>query len=312
MLYYLPSSQKGLTLIEAAVSAAVVGVSLLGVLRLQTQLSKDNADSPVRTAALNAAQQKIEELRTFQRVSGIESYERLSCGTDDPMADPDTTPLTNATLNRVCTVGAEVNGYKPVTVTVSWTDTRGEQTVRLSSYIAKTDPVKAGELLASFNSSTITPTSAPTEAPTQAPTSAPTEAPTQAPTSAPTEAPTQAPTSAPIEPSVISQKPAGCSITPSATSCCSVKKGTTFDVVFWVDGSNLSSSSFFVSFVGDNNNGIGNGAKNGNHIYSSSSKTVTQSVTAPSGNRNEFTISLTMLDSSGISKRSDMCFKTTN
>lgn len=151
MLYYLPPSQKGLTLIEAAVSAAVVGVSLLGVLRLQTQLSKDNADSPVRTAALNAAQQKIEELRAFQRVSGVEkSYENLNsrCGTDNPMETAGTS-LTNATLNRVCTVGAEVNGYKPVTVTVSWTDTRGEkQQVRLSSYIAKTDPEKAGMLFA--------------------------------------------------------------------------------------------------------------------------------------------------------------------
>lgn len=195
MLYYLPFKQKGLTLIEAAVSAAVVGVSLLGVLRLQTQLSKDNADSPVRTAALNAAQQKIEELRAFQRVSGVESYENLNsrCDTDNPIADPDTTPLTNATLSRVCTVGLEENGYKPVTVTVDWTDTRGKQTVRLSSYIAKTDPVKAGELLASFNSSTITPTSAPTEAPTQAPTSAPTQVPTEAPTPGPTEAPTPAP-----------------------------------------------------------------------------------------------------------------------
>lgn len=199
MLYYLPSSQKGLTLIEAAVSAAVVGVSLLGVLRLQTQLSKDNADSPVRTAALNAAQQKLEELRAFQQISGVEkSYANLSCGTDNPMADPDTTPLTNATLSRVCTVGAEVNGYKPVTVTVSWADARGEtQQVRLSSYIAKTDPVKAGELLASFNGSTITPTSAPTEAPTLAPTEAPTQAPTSAPTQAPTEVPTPGPTEDP-------------------------------------------------------------------------------------------------------------------
>lgn len=186
------SEQKGLTLIEAAVSAAVVGVSLLGILRLQTQLNKDNADSPVRTAAVNAAQQKIEKLRAFQLLS---DYEGLSCGTDDPMAD---TPLTNATLSRVCTVGAEVNGYKPVTVTVSWADARGEtQQVRLSSYIAKTDPVKAGELLASFNSSTITPTSAPTEAPTLAPTEAPTQAPTSAPTQAPTEVPTPGPTEDP-------------------------------------------------------------------------------------------------------------------
>ena len=199
MLYYFPSKQRGLTLIEAAVSAAVVGVSLLGVLRLQTQLSKDNADSPVRTAALNAAQQKIEELRAFQRVSGVEkSYENLNsrCGTDNPMETAGTS-LTNATLSRVCTVGLEENGYKPVTVTVDWTDTRGKQTVRLSSYIAKTDPVKAGELLASFNSSTITPTSAPTEAPTLAPTEAPTQAPTSAPTQAPTEVPTPGPTEAP-------------------------------------------------------------------------------------------------------------------
>lgn len=94
MLRYLPSKQRGLTLIEASVSAAVVGVALLGILRLQMQLTKDNADSPVRTAALNAAQQKIEELRA-------KKYEEISAADrpDNPLAGDNS--LENAVL-RIC------------------------------------------------------------------------------------------------------------------------------------------------------------------------------------------------------------------
>ncbi|MFW9609665.1 MAG: type IV pilus modification PilV family protein [Aquaspirillum sp.] len=148
------SKQRGLTLIEASVSAAVVGIALLGILRLQMQLSKDNADSPVRTAALNAAQQKMEQLR-FQAATPT-GYAALNGGNDDNT--PSSLPvLQNATLNRSWTVEDKGN-YKSVTVTVSWANTRStdgksNETVRLSSYIAKTDPKQAGTFLASLPSS---------------------------------------------------------------------------------------------------------------------------------------------------------------
>lgn len=146
MLRYLPSKQRGLTLIEASVSAAVVGIALLGILRLQMQLTKDNADSPVRTAALNAAQQKIEELRA-------KKYEEISTvgSPDEPLAGDNR--LKNAVLSRSWAVSEVDNKYKSVTVTVDWTDSRGEQTVRLSSYIAKTDPTQAGAFLKGLSSS---------------------------------------------------------------------------------------------------------------------------------------------------------------
>ncbi len=140
------SKQRGLTLIEASVSAAVVGIALLGILRLQMQLTKDNADSPVRTAALNAAQQKIEELRA-------KKYEEISAAgsPDNPLAGNNS--LKNAVLSRPWAVSAVDSKYKSVTVTVEWTDSRGKQTVRLSSYIAKTDPKQAGAFLQGLSSS---------------------------------------------------------------------------------------------------------------------------------------------------------------
>ena len=288
MLYYLPSSQKGLTLIEASVSAAVVAVSLLGILRLQTQLSKDNADSPVRTAALNAAQQKLEELRAFQRVSGIESYERLSCGTDNPMADPDTTPLTNATLSRVCTVGAEVNGYKPVTVTVSWADARGEtQQVRLSSYIAKTDPVQAGILLAGITGNTTSNTTSNTTGNTTSNTTGNTTGNTT----------TQSP----------SVTPPTC----STSLCCSATKNINdFNVVFKVEGNQLSNQSFEITVTSTSPGNKNEAQKNGSHFYDSNTKTVTQKITTPNGSNKQFQVSLKMTDATGTPKTSSICYET--
>lgn len=142
------SKQRGLTLIEASVSAAVVGIALLGILRLQMQLTKDNADSPVRTAALNAAQQKIEQLR-FEAAT-LAGYEALTEGSYDDTASS-LPVLQNAILSRSWTVEDKGN-YKSVTVTVSWmntrsTDEKDNENVVLSSYIAKTDPAKAADFL---------------------------------------------------------------------------------------------------------------------------------------------------------------------
>ena len=145
------SKQRGLTLIEASVSAAVVGIALLGILRLQMQLTKDNADSPVRTAALNAAQQKLEQLR-FEAATPA-GYEALTEGSYDDTASS-LPVLQNAILSRSWDVTNGSN-YKSVTVTVSWANTRStdgknNETVVLSSYIAKTDPKQAGSFLASL------------------------------------------------------------------------------------------------------------------------------------------------------------------
>lgn len=148
------SKQRGLTLIEASVSAAVVGIALLGILRLQMQLTKDNADSPVRTAALNAAQQKLEQLR-FEAATPT-GYAALTEGEYEEDTPSSLPVLQNATLNRSWTVVNGSNGnYKLVTVTVSWMNTRStdeedNENVVLSSYIAKTDPTQAGAFLASL------------------------------------------------------------------------------------------------------------------------------------------------------------------
>ena len=148
------SKQRGLTLIEASVSAAVVGIALLGILRLQMQLTKDNADSPVRTAALNAAQQKMEQLR-FEAATPT-GYAALTQGEYKENPPSSLPVLQNATLSRswtVATPSASNPNYKLVTVRVSWesVSSRKQETVVLSSYIAKTDPAKAADFLAGLD-----------------------------------------------------------------------------------------------------------------------------------------------------------------
>ena len=60
-------SNKGIALIEAMVGLLLLAVALLGLARLQGVLLRDAGDSRIKTHALNTAQEKIEQLRSFSR-----------------------------------------------------------------------------------------------------------------------------------------------------------------------------------------------------------------------------------------------------
>lgn len=145
----LPSSQCGFTLIEALIAALVVAVVMLGLANLQGVTLLNSADSRMRTHALNLAQDKIEELRSF-------ANQNTYAGMDSDVVGS-TAEGINSTFTRTWEIDPCLNSVncKQATVTVEWTDAKNAiQTVQLTSYIAQTDPVKSGMLLVASSSST--------------------------------------------------------------------------------------------------------------------------------------------------------------
>lgn len=141
------SKIQGFSLIEALIAALIVGIGIIGLARLQGITLSNSSESRTRTDALNLAQKKIEELRSF---SNQTTYDNLADGTN---ANTETIMAGgNANFTRTWTITACANSMncKQAKVTVAWTDSSGEaQTVKLTSFITQTDPVKAGIVLVS-------------------------------------------------------------------------------------------------------------------------------------------------------------------
>lgn len=133
----LHARQQGIALIEAMIAAVILAVAILGLTRIQVGTLSDSGLSRVNTQALNAASDKIEELRYFSTQA---TYLNMAGGSDSV-----STP--GATLTRTWTVNNCPNSAtcKEVSVAVEWTDTTGEdREVLLTSYISEDDPVRGG------------------------------------------------------------------------------------------------------------------------------------------------------------------------
>ena len=168
--------QRGFSLIEVLVAAAVLSVGLLALGTLQMSLVRTSGDSKAYSVALALAKDKLEEMRNFTGVRGPRSYQSLTDGTDDPGNvggvqynrgwtvtryvynwNPDGNPATNDRrfmlyaddtgdtpnpFNGNTSTGyVDDNEFKRIAVRVTWVDTRGNtQTVALEDAIASLSP----------------------------------------------------------------------------------------------------------------------------------------------------------------------------
>jgi len=153
MKMILPTKIQGFSLLEALIAALVVAVAMLGLAQIQSVALLDSGDSRMKTHALNLAQEKIEELRTFANQNRFEGYAGAS----------DTATGANAAFTRTWTItdcaalptpcSADLH-YKQVNARVTWVDPKGAtQTVQLTSNIAQSDPVKSGLALLNYSGS---------------------------------------------------------------------------------------------------------------------------------------------------------------
>lgn len=156
-------SARGFTLVEALIALIVIAGGALAVAGFQLHMSRASDVAKQRSEAVRLAQQKLEELRSFDSTRpppagstvfpGSYNYQdRIVSGSDAP-TDPATT-VSNTAFTRSWVVTRDgVNPAAPnepqkwVAVTVTWTDRTGEaQNVVLRSVISSSDPVDIGIL----------------------------------------------------------------------------------------------------------------------------------------------------------------------
>lgn len=142
----------GFALIEALVAMMVVSFGMLAIAGFQTTLSLNADVSKQRTEATRLAQQKMEELRTFENLA-IYGTQMVSSSAVTPVTQETITSIagtaTNATFTRswAITSASAPDTGRSVVVTVAWTDRAGNaQQVQLTSHVSATDPLLTGSL----------------------------------------------------------------------------------------------------------------------------------------------------------------------
>jgi len=140
--------QRGFTLIEGLLAMVVMALGMLALVNLQSNLSIASDAAKHRTEATRLAQQKLDELRSFEQVAaegGKVSY----LGTVVSSAAPETIDPgdhSNTSFSRSWTVTANSEMQKSVNVLVAWTDRRGPQQLTLNTVIGRADPASISTL----------------------------------------------------------------------------------------------------------------------------------------------------------------------
>ncbi len=141
--YHPSRHQRGFSLAEILITLLVMGIGLVALAKFQGGLLQGSDLAKQRTVAANLAQDKMEELRNFETVTGSSaSYSSIASGTD-------TQTVGNATFTITSAITSNTNPtYKTANVTVSWTDQDNVgQSVNLVSQISDNAPELSGGLL---------------------------------------------------------------------------------------------------------------------------------------------------------------------
>jgi type IV pilus modification protein PilV len=158
---------RGFSMIEVLISVVVLGFGLLALAALQTTIIRSSSETKAQTIALQLAKDKLEELRSFQNLTG---YQALTTGNDavndstgslsgvnftrtwlvtrfaynpTTKAFVSVTPLVGATPTGGTTPSTYVanNEYKRVAVTVTWSDVNGaSQSIGLEDALGAISP----------------------------------------------------------------------------------------------------------------------------------------------------------------------------
>lgn len=160
--------QRGFSLLEVLITLVVLGAGLISLAKFQGTVLQDNDLAKARSVAVQLAEQKIEELRSFNVLTdaeGARSYQSIVANLAGESID---IPDVNVAYTRTWTVagfcfpagntaptpaGANcrrptIPDFKNVTVAVAWVDMDGnQQNVSLVTSIAALDPANSGRIL---------------------------------------------------------------------------------------------------------------------------------------------------------------------
>jgi prepilin-type N-terminal cleavage/methylation domain-containing protein len=176
--------QKGFGLLEVLITIVVLGVGMIALARLQALLLQGGSYAKARSVALNLAQGKLEDLRSFEQLqlpapnAGIFTYAEIGNNTGGVEKDDGTlvipsgeVTVSNVIYNRAwtvtshyycaenqspspsnCSLSKPYPDFKIVKITITWTDPvdlEDTQPVELESVISATNPAKGIRALVS-------------------------------------------------------------------------------------------------------------------------------------------------------------------
>ncbi|WP_018878766.1 prepilin-type N-terminal cleavage/methylation domain-containing protein [Thioalkalivibrio sp. ALE28] len=145
----------GISLIEALIALAVLGLGLLAIAKLHGELTGSTADSKARAEAMQIAESRMDALRNHLE-TGNQQGDTHGFAVVAAELEQDGIPGVNATFdvsvnpNPINTLAVfdpsdpDYQGYADVELEVTWTNSRGEQqSVTLSSAVAWNDPLSS-------------------------------------------------------------------------------------------------------------------------------------------------------------------------
>lgn len=136
----------GISLIELMVTVVVIAVGMTALVKFHGKVIKTNAIANQRNEAINMAQAKLEELRTFDAVEdgvGVTAaYASIVTGSDD-------IDMANTSYEREWTITEDATaGYKTINVQVSWTgQDNSDQSVDVETVVAAYEPGSMDDII---------------------------------------------------------------------------------------------------------------------------------------------------------------------
>ena len=153
----LPQTNQGFSFVEVLVSLVILSVGLIGTGKYQGTLLRNSSDVQARSQAINIAQKKIEEIKSYENLDAFDEIKSSDTLIAEAVAAGSTLDFTvtgtNAVYDLDWVVLQNTNpDYVEIEVIVSWNESHGEpQQIRLNSIVSETDPNNSGRLaLASF------------------------------------------------------------------------------------------------------------------------------------------------------------------
>jgi Tfp pilus assembly protein PilV len=175
-------NQSGFGILEVMIAIVVLSIALLSLAGLHTLIIKSSGLAKSRAIAMSIAQEKLDDLRSFENLAGetgatskLFGYDEIvtnlggnetSAANDTPVLANSAVTVGNVTYNRAwnvecfsyaaenaaatsgtCTTGATRPAFKRVTATITWTDPAEPsvtQSVSLQAIISAVTPASSG------------------------------------------------------------------------------------------------------------------------------------------------------------------------
>lgn len=143
---YIRNGHRGFSLIEVLVAVLIIGIGLVGLVSLQTNIMSTSSESKARAEAIAIAQSRIEQLRNYTHQ--IKSQQEFNLA-----FAPTTEPVNKTQISGVTTDFTRVESRAAagettqVTVQVSWSDSKGQaQQASLSSQLSFQSPRSGADM----------------------------------------------------------------------------------------------------------------------------------------------------------------------